>query len=1157
MTTFRQRTRNTRTMVLIIFLFGSNLLFSQQHFTPYDELPGMIKSYKPAYQEHYPDWAKKMYQFPVSAKEVDREFEAYMAVHPGRKSPVIRYYKIWRRVVESYTDGQGEIRLPDLHLAKRRLLESQLTAGKHHVATKAGTPGWSFLGPKNTYWLNEANASTAPSACPWQVNIYAFDVAASDNNVIYCGTETGLVNKSLDYGETWVQTGSGYPFGGGVTAVAVHPEESLTVYVAAGRQVHKTVDGGDTWIPLLGTTNQFWSDKLEIDPANPSVIYSAGSDGVFKSADGGATWAKRIGVQAWDVEIKPGDSNVVYALCRNYDNKFTILSSEDGGASFKDSGFPAVIDQASGGLISVSADKPNLLYAVLLSTDNEGTPYIYKGTRVADTWNWSRIAIGKTTALQMDNGQGFFDLVLDVSPNDADLVYVGTTTMFKSTNGGVTFTPVGGYYGNFAIHPDIQDIKPLPSGDTWVATDGGFSLSTDNFTSTANYISRNNGIIGSDMWGFDQGWNEDIIVGGRYHNGNTAIADFYGDKALRMGGAESPTGWVIHGKSRHVAFNDLGNGWILPKTAEGAPEGRFIFSKYPNMLEYGGRRGNLVHHPNYYDIIYLGEGNGIWVSRDMGMGFDLLYTFPGEVRYMDISFSDPDVMFADVAGRGLYKTTNGGETWEHMASLTSGDYGTTYWNGKLFFAISPTNANRIYACLSNGTWSADIGKVFRSTDGGVTWTDFTGSVSAYLKSLVIQPDENGADLLYLFTINKNGAIARVYYRSAGDDDWQDYSNQYPAGMNVNRAMAFYRDAKLRVGGSASVWEAPMIVSDFKPVVNPWVGSPFADCTSDTLQFDDHSILHHAGAGWEWNFSPEPVYVSDPNARNPRVVLGDVGSYDVTLTVTVNGNSWSKTIPGMVTMQSCPSIEDCNNPGEVPGADLSVLYVDSEEIPWGRYATNIYDGSDDTFWHTAWSTANPPHPHEVQLDLDTTYEIHAIRYVPRQSSENGRIRDYEFYVSGDSSDWGEPVASGAFPNSNAPQTITLDSGVPGRYFRLVALSEVNDNVWTSVAEITLTGCYEEIENQDTTTTPGIVQNRQYREVRAYPLPADEFVQLELPGNGAFQYDVYTVSGEKAAAGVLEQHSGTVSIGIRDLDPGLYIVLLKDAKGTRFRVKLLKE
>ena len=60
------------------------------------------------------------------------------------------------------------------------------------------------------------------------------------------------------------------------------------------------------------------------------------------------------------------------------------------------------------------------------------------------------------------------------------------------------------YAGNFAIHPDIQDMKLLPNGETWVSTDGGFSYTTDNFTSINNYFARINGIVDSDMWGFDQ-----------------------------------------------------------------------------------------------------------------------------------------------------------------------------------------------------------------------------------------------------------------------------------------------------------------------------------------------------------------------------------------------------------------------------------------------------------------------------------------------------------------------------------------------------------------------------------------------------------------------------------------------------------------------------
>lgn len=102
---------------------------------------------------------------------------------------------------------------------------------------------------------------------------------------------------------------------------------------------------------------------------------------------------------------------------------------------------------------------------------------------------------------------------------------VATTTMYKTAR-CTTFTAVGGYEGDFPIHPDIQDIIFGANGDLWVATDGGLSMSTDYFTSPSNFSVRTNGIVGSDFWGFDQGWNEDIIVAGRYHNGNTAIADF-------------------------------------------------------------------------------------------------------------------------------------------------------------------------------------------------------------------------------------------------------------------------------------------------------------------------------------------------------------------------------------------------------------------------------------------------------------------------------------------------------------------------------------------------------------------------------------------------------------------------------------------------------
>ena len=127
-------------------------------------------------------------------------------------------------------------------------------------------------------------------------------------------------------------------------------------------------------------------------------------------------------------------------------------------------------------------------------------------------------------------GKDFFDLVLEVNPFNADEIFVGTTTLYKSVDAGATFAAIGGYQGSFPIHPDIQCMKFVDSLEVWVSTDGGINHSSDAFSNVVNFSARNNGLVGSSMWGFDQGWNEDIVVGGRYHNGNTAIADFYGSR---------------------------------------------------------------------------------------------------------------------------------------------------------------------------------------------------------------------------------------------------------------------------------------------------------------------------------------------------------------------------------------------------------------------------------------------------------------------------------------------------------------------------------------------------------------------------------------------------------------------------------------------------
>jgi photosystem II stability/assembly factor-like uncharacterized protein len=1148
---------------IVLFLLLSFTAFSQQQYTPYDELPGIDKIYKPAFDNSYTGWKKMLYQYPVNFFEIEKDYNRYQLQHKGEKSPVIRYYKIWKRAIEPLVNQHGEIILPDISEQRIKLYNRQQNAGLVHKSATSGPSLWTFLGPKETFWKNEKNLNEgyigpdgSPEQCPWQANVYAFDIYDQNPNILYCGTETGYVNKTTDKGLTWEMVGKNYPFGGGVPAVAIHPENEKIVYVSAGNQIHKTIDGGETWEPLLAAENQFGAVRLKIHPENYNFLAAASSSGIFITTDGGANWAKKWSNPTWDVEFKPGNPEVIYGLSKNVYGKFQVVVSKNEGISFQaDSEFPDNYTETSGGLLAVTTDNPDVLLATLLAQENgDGIPFILKGTAEEAKMNWTEIKRGEYNSVGglggFTNGQGYFDLVFEIAPDDENIVFWGTCTLFKSTDGGMSFSKTGGYGGEFPVHPDIQDMQILTGGETWVATDGGMNYSTDHFTSLENYSSRTKGIIGSDMWGFDQGWNEDLIVGGRYHNGNTAIADFYDAKSLRMGGAESPTGWVLQGKSRHVAFNDLGNGWILPETAEGFSEGRFIFSKFPNMDEYGARRSNLVHHPNYYGTLFLGEGNGVWKSSDLGKTYDLLHQFPDRVRFLQISQKNPDVLYVDVVGNGLHKSEDGGKSWEHKPALTNGQYGDVSWGGKLFFVISPRDENKIYVCLQNGMWSADKGQIFVSEDGGESWSDYTGGVDAYTKCMAIQPDANGNDLLYLFTNSRNGSAAQVYYRYENQPYWNEFNNHYPAGMLVNLALPFYRDSKLRVSGNAGIWESPLAETEFLPVINPWVEKPVYNCMEDTLYFDDHSILNHEGAEWKWEISPAPAFVSNQNIRNPKVVLGAPGSYDVTLEVTKNGRVFSKTIHEMVTTTTCPSVYDCSNPAELNKEEWSLIYTDSEETTGedGK-AINAFDGNPDTFWHTEWYYREPGQPHELQIDLGREYKISSVTYLPRQNSANGRIKDYELFVSTDKINWGTPVSEGSFESGSGAKEITFPAK-EGQFIRIRSLSEQNGNPFSTVAELSVTGC---ISNNSTNAEAPTIPK-----VDAYPVPADQDITVNLPAGGSesWNYQILASNGKIVKSGSFKYFSSSHTFSLNNFEPGIYFIFLKNHKSATYRVKFIK-
>jgi hypothetical protein len=168
-------------------------------------------------------------------------------------------------------------------------------------------------------------------------------------------------------------------------------------------------------------------------------------------------------------------------------------------------------------------------------------------------------------------------------------------------------------------------------------------------------------------------------------------------------------------------------------------------------------------------------------------------------------------------------------------------------------------------------------------------------------------------------------------------------------------------------------------------------------------------------------------------------------------------------------QSSPSAEiSYQEPAVPPGPTIPLIsstgwtlkFATSEETEDedGR-ALNAFDGNPSTYWITRWVSNPTQPPHDLQIDTGTAQSMQGFRYLPRQDGYNfGNIGQYEFYTSLDGVNWGTPVASGTFTNTQTQKEVLFPSR-NARYVRLRALTDLNGGTLlghqlTCVAELRL-------------------------------------------------------------------------------------------------------
>ena len=924
--------KNTFLICCSLFLFQQ--LFAQNN-SAYFKVPLIPNA-------EMPTWAAEMYAADPNVYKVDSLYQLHFQTNSFSKSVHSQNYRHWRRQVAQKLDQNGYIR-PISSAEEDRNNRARFILWQQNQQNRNTFSSWSCLGPFETYSISTGNTRST------QVNVYTVAQANSNGDILFAGTESGGVFKSIDRGLNWSYVSAGMAVNT-VTAIEIDPINADIVYFSSNNRIFKTTDGGQNWLEIYNAGGDIY--EFRIDPTNTQKIFAVGDPGLIKSTNAGTNWSTQFTADCWDIDFKPGSTDTLYLLKNNPTLKIDeLFRSDDGGTTWniKNNGYytPAVLAQASsiGGKIALSPAAPEMVYVALIGeskTGDQGWIGLYRSDNAGDNWSNPSGFIGGpyTTAnpymIGYSDGyhQGFYNFDLEVSDINPAKIWVGAIFLWTSADSGRTFQQIDPH-----PHADHQDID-VNGNEIWIATDGGLELSTNEL---ASFQSRKRGIHGSDYWRLGSGWNEDILVGGRYHNGDAALfMPNYGlGQSLFLGAAEQGTGYVNPLNNRHTYFSDLGSSPLLPVNLTDAVNYLPALGLYPNE-GYTLRRSELVFDCRYSEIMYLGKNNQFWKSTDGGVNFNALHSFGSNATTMEIeqSRSNPNVIYVSVFNNAnsnstkgeIHKTIDGGLNWTKLPDLPA-----TY-RREIQLAVNPANANELWV---GNTYGNSGQKVYRTIDGGASWQNMsTANINGEeIRDLIYQPAPTN-DIIYAAT------YYGVFYWNAALSDWTNMSNGLPFIINTNEMQPFFRDAKLRLGSfGRGIWEAEL-AAEVRPIAQALTKSDTIYCARDTVKFDCYSIVEHSGSSWSWSISPAPQYMSSTSVRNPTVVFGAAGSYSVTLNITDgNGRTSSKTIANMVTV-----IPACS-PDTIPG--LALQCNDSDDFA----QTASFELTTNILTITAWVKPN--------------------------------------------------------------------------------------------------------------------------------------------------------------------------------------------------------
>jgi photosystem II stability/assembly factor-like uncharacterized protein len=688
-----------------------------------------------------------------------------------------KQFKRWEWFWQQRVDESGDLPAPDILAQRMKEYEAQFSKQDVNAA------GWSLIGP-----------SVVPSSGGGAGRVNCVAVNPSNTNIIFAGSASGGLWKSTNGGTTW--TSNTDALGSlGVTAIVFDPNNSDIMYMATGDAdagdtysigVLKSVDGGTTWSTTglnYSTSSTATIRALVAHPTNSNILLATTNSGIYRTTNAGANWSLSSSGTARDLEVNKTDPTIWYAT----KNNSGVFKSTDGGVTFSNLtgvGLPASPPGRIG--IAVAASSPSTVYALYVNA-TDGFYGLYRTTNAGASWS---LQSNTPNILSWDgtgsDGQGWYDLVLDVDPSNATVVYVGGVNMYKSTTSGTSWTKITHWYSGAGypyIHADQHGMTfhPTNSATLFVGNDGGVFKSTNSGSSWSD-ISSGLAITQFYRLGVSQ-TNVNRIFGGTQDNGTNRVLNGAWEQILGGDGMES----LIDYTDENIGYAELYYGDIY-RTTNGGSSFTYISG---GLGEGGGWVTPYIINPVNPKSIYVGTTK-VYKSTNRGTNWTAISgaLSGGTLTSVAIAKSDTNTIYAGDYS-WIYRTTNGGSTW---TNITTGLPSAS----KTYIAVHPSNKDIAFVTIS-GYGSS---KVYKTTNGGSSWTSIsTGLPSIPTNCIVIHP--TSTDNMFV------GTDVGVYSTSNGGASWSPFSLGLP-NVVVNELEFHVASNKLRAATyGRGFWETSM------------------------------------------------------------------------------------------------------------------------------------------------------------------------------------------------------------------------------------------------------------------------------------------------------------------------------------------------------------